>query len=34
LHFVWVLYLSELVKYLHIARHLAADFRTFFSLLI
>jgi hypothetical protein len=26
--FVWVVYLSELVRYLHIERHLAAKFGT------
>jgi hypothetical protein len=29
--FVWVVYLSKLVKYLHIARHLAAKTGTNFA---
>jgi hypothetical protein len=33
-HFVWVVYLSELVKYLYIARHLAANFGTFSAVLM
>jgi hypothetical protein len=32
--FVWVVYLSELVKYLHIERHLAAKVGTNFASLI